>query len=299
MKILYLFCLMGILIFPAYAEDEMPLAGETAEILPDAAPAESSVADNAARAADAAPEAADKVDLLSATAAVVEENPVQNEEPLPEDFLKNLVSCTQSVATRIVRDLSENFEIIGPKGDKCYVKLTVFDLYIPPEQIPMIKTYEDLERLCKNPEIATLKYQDNYHFAGLISELNLCSTYQSMHHNGRSSTEYKSINATVLTDMTAISKEDACEITLVNEITADNKFMNYNVVCTVPADQIASLLEPYRDLIDLYGAKEITNDDGSISSRTAISNEKTYRADAKIMYELQMRGYCRLQEDKQ
>lgn len=171
-----------------------------------------------------------------------------------------------------------------------------FDLNIPMVDLPKIKTYEDLEELRKNPEISTLVYADKYNYANLMSELNQCKGYQFLHHNGRATTEYPAINVTLITDMTAQLKEDICELTFVNEVTVDGKFMNYTVVCKVPEEKIAELLEPYRDLVDLYGAKEIVNADGSISSRTAVSNEKTSHVDAKLMYELQTAGYCGLLE---
>lgn len=308
MKVFYMLLLTGLLAVPAYAEDDVFSATETEDIaVPAAEPAEkedllqvTAAEENteAEKEADTS-EAAETTDLLQATAATDEsaEAAEKTAELLPEDFKNNLVTCTPSSTMRMVDNRAENIEIIGAEDDKCKIKLTVFHLSIPMADLPQIATYEDLEKLCKNSEVSTLSYTDNYNYANLMSELNQCKGYQYLHHNGRASTEYPFVNVTVVTDMTAQNKEDICELTFVNEVTVDNKFLNFSVICEVPDEKIAPMLEPYRDLIDLYGAKEIVNADGSVSSRTAVSNDKTQHVDARLMYELQTAGYCRLLEE--
>ena len=281
--------------------EEAALTEETETAAEEAAPAEETetVTEEAVPAEETT--STDKVDLLSSTAGETadEEKSKEQEEALPDDFKANLISCTPFTAIRMVEDSAENIEIIGMQEDgRCKVKLSVFGLFISAGELQLIETYEDIEKLAKNPEIGKLEYEDNYHYANLLSELSQCKTYQYIHHNGRSSVEYNSIKVTVMTDMMAQHKDDMCELTFVNEITADNKFMDYSVVCEVPDEQIEKLLEPHKDLIDLYGAKEIVNADGSVSSRTAVSNEKIRRVDAKLMYELQVAGYCHLKEAK-
>ena len=317
MKVFYLLFLSGLLAAPAYAEDDILSATEDSVVVASGeAESTETAANGVEKVVDTAEEKVDllqatetpedmtvdtaeeKVDLLQATetsedtAAATE----KESEALPEDFKEKLNTCTPATTSRNVNNQPEKIEIRGEENDNCKIRLMTFDLNIPMVDLPQIKTYEDLEELRKNPEISTLVYADKYNYANLMSELNQCKGYQFLHHNGRATTEYPAINVTLITDMTAQLKEDICELTFVNEITVDGKFMNYTVVCKVPEEKIAELLEPYRDLVDLYGAKEIVNADGSISSRTAVSNEKTSHVDAKLMYELQTAGYCGLLE---
>ncbi len=289
------------------AEEKVDLLETTAT------PEEDTVVDTAQEKADLLQEAEtseedtavevaqEKVDLLKATETSEETTAAEEKasEALPEDFKEKLYACTPAATSRNVNNQVENIEIRGADDENCKIRFVIFDLSIPMSDLTQIGTYEDFEKLCKNPEISTLAYTDRYNYANLMSELNQCKGYQFLHHNGRATTEYPAVNVTVITDMTAQLKEDVCELTFVNEITVDNKFMNYTVVCKVPEEKIAGLLESYHDLIDLYGAKEIVNEDGSVSSRTAVSNEKTRHIDAKLMYELQTAGYCGLLETKE
>ncbi len=325
MKVFYLLFLSGLLAVPAYAEDDILSAPETetesvVATSDEAAESTEATANEVEEAVDAVEEKVDllqatetseedmptdvveeKVDLLKATETSEETSATAEKAPeaLPEDFKEKLDDCAPAKTSRNVNNQLENIEIKGLEGENCEIKLAVFDMSIPMEDLVQIGTYEDLEKLCKNPLISTLVYTDRYNYANLMSELNKCEEYKYLHHNGRATTEYTFVNVTTVTDMTAQLKEDICELAFVNEITVDNKFMNYTVVCEVPNEKIAQLLEPYRDLIDLYGAKEIVNSDGSISSRTSVSNDKTQHVDAKLMYELQTAGYCRLLEAKE
>ncbi len=302
MKIFYFMCGAFLLSMPSFAQEttatdesvinaEGLLGTDVAENADISAKASEQPAQNAVEPA---------VDLLNATADGAKENAEPREvQLLPSDFEEKMLSCTPDKTMRKVSGVTENIEVLGEENGKCHIKMMIFSLNVPFERLAEVKSFEDLENLCKEPEIATLEYKENYHYINLMSELNMCADFQALHHNGRTSNEYPFLNVTVMTDMTAQHKDDSCELTLVNEVTMDNKFMNYNVVCVIPDGKISQLLEPYGDLLDLYGAKEIEHEDGTISSRPAAVNDYTRRVDAKLMYQLQIDGYCRLATEKE
>lgn len=239
-------------------------------------------------------ETAAAVDLLSATNPEQEKEEIIKTEALPEDFMNNLLTCSPSETERVFEGASEKIVIVGLENDKCHVELAVFTLNIPFEKLTEINTYEDFENLCENEEVATFEYARNYRYANLMSELNQCKEYNNIHHNGRFSAAYPFVKITAVTDMTSQHKDDGCEIIFVNEVVRDGKFIDYSVVCNIPDEKITEMLQQYHELIDLYGAKKIVNEDGSISSRNSVTNTQTYKVDAKLMYELQVNGYCHL-----
>ena len=239
-------------------------------------------------------------DLLSATDPAKKSEEIIKIEDLPEDFANNLLTCTPSETSRVYEGTTEKIVIVGMDDDKCRISLVTFTLNVPFEKLPEIATYEDIENLRNDENIATFEYAKNYRYANLMSELNQCGEYEVIHHNGRSSVEYPFVKMTVVTDMASQHKDGNCKITFVNEVVRDGDFTDYSVVCEVPDEKITEMLQQYRELIDLYGAKKIVNEDGSVSSRNSVSNKDTSKADSKLMYTLQMNGYCRLAtEDKQ
>lgn len=239
-------------------------------------------------------------DLLSATDPAKKSEEIIKTEDLPEDFANNLLTCTPSETSRVYEGTTEKIVIVGMDDDKCRISLVTFTLNVPFEKLPEIATYEDIENLRNDENIATFEYAKNYRYANLMSELNQCGEYEVIHHNGRSSVEYPFVKMTVVTDMASQHKDGNCKITFVNEVVRDGDFTDYSVVCEVPDEKITEMLQQYRELIDLYGAKKIVNEDGSVSSRNSVSNKDTSKADSKLMYTLQMNGYCHLvTEDKQ
>ncbi|MBQ7632531.1 MAG: hypothetical protein IJS88_00250 [Alphaproteobacteria bacterium] len=325
MKIFYFLCMALLVVFPAYAEDSV-VVGDTesttkavetsvehavdaddAEIekievsenetstmengdnFNNREDAENPETDNTGKSAEA------KTDLLDITAS--DNHHTQKNtaiEKLPDVFAANLRLCTPDEVSHEVNGSIESIKIVGMDNDKCKVRIALFVLNIPIEKLADIDTYNDFEALCHDENIAILEYKENYRFSNLMSELSLCSKYSSLHHNGRSSSKYESINASIVTDMMTQYKDGECVVTFVNEITLGNKFMDYSVQCSVQDSERERILEPYADLIDLYGAKEIVHKDGSVSARTAITNNETYKADAKLLYELQKNGLCHL-----
>lgn len=310
MKVFYLLFLSVLFIEPVYAEDDILSVSETAEenaenmnVAVDTTEEKIDLlqtTESAEEAGETTENVNEKIDLLQATESTEDvKDEEKKSEPLPDSFKNSLHTCTPDLTVRTVDTQQERIEIIGIDSEYCKVRLAVFNLNIPMPDLIQIETYDDLEKLCKNPEISTLMYTENYNYTYLMSELNQCKNYKFSHHNGRATAEYAYVGVTSVTDMTAQHKEGVCELTFVNEITVDDKFMNYTVVCEIPDEKIDTLMEPYRDLADLYGAKEIVNSDGSTSSRTAVSNNETQHADGKLMYELQTAGYCRLSEPKE
>jgi hypothetical protein len=278
MKIWYFVSLLMLAVRPLYAQSEA-LSEEKSQ--PNAVYHEENDSGSRQRA----------VDLLNNTMSdSVAESERGSAENLPEGFVANLLQCVPDQTGRTVDGVLENLTIVAPRDNKCRVELALFTLDVPNEMLAKLKTFEDFESLVKDPNIAVLNYQANYRFEGLTMELAKCKEYQHVSHKGRASTEYKYIDVTSVTDITAQYEGNNCELVFVYEITLNGKFMNYNVVCLIPEAKGEELIAPYQQTINLYDSENKTDNSG-------ISDDNMYRIDAKLMYEMQMNGYCRLQEE--
>lgn len=277
MKLLYSVCLMMLSAWSAFAQGEV-----------DNQEAESSAAATANEVKEA------PIDLIKATMSdpdVVSAQEEQKAEELPDSFVVNLLQCSPDSINRTIGDASENLRIIAPNDNKCQIKLDIFMLNIPNEMLPRLKTFENFESLIQDPKIAALNFQDNYRFSGLATELLKCKDYQQLNHKGRNSVEYKYAGVTAISDMTAQHKGNGCELTFVNELSINGSFININVICLVSDEKIEELTAPYSDTVKTY------NEDSENAAKSGITDEYMYRIDAKLMYELQMNGYCQMAEE--
>ena len=244
-------------------------------------------------------------DKLQNTACTVEETqPTEAEieearkkyQQLPEEFVEALSACDEKNISRSVLFFNESINIVGWNGDKCRVLYNAFELNIPQNKLLTIKSYDDLDELCNDSRIAELDYKKNFLYNDLIFDLSRCAEYTKQTDGARLTQQLGKF--TLKSGTSSIFKEQTCQITFINEISDDKKSTDYSVVCSVPQADITEILEPYQALIKQYGVQKKYNADGSIKSVSGpISNDETKRADAKIMYELQKRGLCKLKNE--
>ena len=216
-------------------------------------------------------------------------------QQLPNEFISALANCESAEISREVVFFTQKTTIIGWNEDKCHVTYDDFDLNIPRAELGNILTYNDLDRLCENPEIAVYDYTKNYDYENLMFTLKNC-------RNNRSASQRLSNRTTGILEtrngLEAQYRDGACHLTFVNEVAVKDNKKDYSVVCMAEESIISEILEPYKPLIEAYekvsaGEKNITAADGrELSDMIKV-------ADGKVMYELQIRNLCRLKDSPQ
>lgn len=207
-------------------------------------------------------------------------------EVFSPDFMADLRKCQPNYE---VKDNSV-VRILGMNNGRCRLSYANFELNIPLSLLGNIHSFDDLQTLLKNRDIASYTYKPDYIYDGLIYALDAC--HHKKGYDGESdelTDEYATIQRGIYSEFA----NDTCTINLYNRLDVDGAITDYSVICTVPYKTVSHLEEYVSDLIGQYGEKRGFAANGHIMVTLAQQNEQTHEADIALMYYLQQNGFCK------
>ncbi len=206
-----------------------------------------------------------------------EEVEIQVEVFEPE-FMDSLLVCRQDNQTKDGITL----EIIGMQNEKCLIKYGNYYLNVPTSLLANIHSFDDLEILLRNKDIADYKYFPKYVYNGLIYALNACANQQE--YLGLK--EHENLADAVATrGLSAEYKNNLCMIYLENELDMEleGSTADYGYTCILSPEVVAELLPYFADIIAANKEPEDIDAEPSKEVRDA---------DIALMYYMQQNGYC-------
>ena len=230
--------------------------------------------DSVAGAIPAAENAAEEAAAKAEPEAEPEPKPIEyvpNPSNFSADFMGALYEC-QSARERQNLAGVEEIAITGKVNGKCQLRYDDFVLNIPTELLPNIHSMTDIRQLLLNNDFTT--YLPQYEYAGLLQELNLCSKSGSGHN---AYLHRRTNNDIAITKgLTSKVENGGCTIRLLNQLSMNDSFKDYSVVCRIPANDMQLILEAYANLL-----QEQNPDTAELK-----------KADEETLFRLQQVGYC-------
>ena len=218
------------------------------------------------------------------------------EEPsrtLPTSFREATANCEPSVADLKMLYESEHVEMLGWKDDKCHLSYRNFDLYVPKEKLAELLTFDDITDLVFSLPDAEYNYQNAYNYDGLMFELASCYRKTEPVENHRQRMHFGE-KMEITNGVLRQDNENSCKVELVNTLTLESKTTDYGVICEVPNEELEAIIAPYLKYADEFGEKSFENADGNMEWHGSTSTDQTRRIDAKLLYTLQTKNYCKL-----
>ena len=223
------------------------------------------------------------------------EDAQKNLQPLPNEFISSLANCESAEINRETVFFTQKTSIVGWNEDKCHVVYKDFDLSIPRTELGKILTYNDLDILCENPEIAVYDYTKNYNYENLLFTLKNCK-------NNRVANQLLSNRATDILEtqngIEALYKDGTCNLTFINEISVKGSKEDYSVICMADDLTISEILASYKPLIEAYEKFSANKENFDASAERELTDMLKV-ADGKVMYELQIRNLCQMKKIKE
>ncbi len=212
---------------------------------------------------------------------------------LPDDFLSALPICSAQKAKRNILFFSQTAEIKGMTENKCEIVFDKFTLLLPPETAKTIKSWEDIDKFSKDKTFSKFNYKSNYSYDGLMSLIGGCDKNPKCASSSGVATSTFGNVKTKTGMLSPTCSEQECSFKFLNTVSFDNEETNYSIICQIPKTEISKLATEYAPLIEKYGEKSGTNENGGMWFRSAESNEETKEADKKIMLYIQRARMCR------
>lgn len=203
----------------------------------------------------------------------------------PIDFMKSLMKCKEGAQSSRERVL----KIIGKENDRCRLQYADFDLFVPFSLLGNIHSFEDVETLLKNKDIAKYGYKADYIYDGITYALDSC--FQKKDFDGRQEVladDFVTINRGIIAEFV----NEICSIRLINQQDIDGVVTDYGVVCRLSYKDVQNLEPYFKDVVAKYGEKRSRNAGGRIMVTRAVQNKETHNADAALMYYMQQNGFC-------
>lgn len=223
--------------------------------------------------------------ISAQTPAPEQEPEVATEVMFSPNFMKNLLYCKPDFE----EDDKREVEILGVENNRCHLTYANFDLKIPLTLLSNVRSFENVETLLKNKDIANYNYRADYIYDGLMYAVDAC--HKKKNYEGRDeelADDYVSINRGLNSEFI----NGMCSIYLRNLQNIDGVTTDYGVTCRLPY-KVVEALEPYfKDLAQKYGEKQQIDAGGQLKIIRAQTNKKTKEADIALMYYLQKNGYC-------
>ena len=199
-------------------------------------------------------------------------------EVFNHDFMEALSACQPAKTKK--RNMV--LEIVGERGDDCLLKYGHYELKIQKTLLSNIHSFDDLEVLVKNKDIAQYKYLPKYVYDGLIYALSACSQqkeYWGLEENERLS------DATSIRGLNAKYQDNTCIIDLRNtlELDLEDRVEDYGYTCRLPQEAIEELMPYFQDIVAKHKEPDVPLDERPKEVRDA---------DIALMYYLQQNNYC-------
>lgn len=201
-------------------------------------------------------------------------------------FMKSLIGCKPDTES----NQGNTVEIIGIKDQYCQIKYANFDLSVPPTLLGNIHSFDDVETLLKNKDIAHYSYRADYIYDGLVYALAACSDKRDYYgKQDEISDEY----VTIVRGLSSEFVNGICTINLQNTQSIEGVDTDLGVVCTLPYKEVQKLEAYFKDIVEKYGEKRGFGADGHIMVKPAEQNNTTHEGDIALMYYLQKNGFCK------
>lgn len=213
-----------------------------------------------------------------AVSEAVPEEPVILDVFAPE-FMSSLTVCKENQTAENNRVL----KIIGVKNEKCRLQYGNYELNIPMTLLSNIHSFDDLEVVLKNRDLAHYNYLPKYVYDGLMYALDACTNQKDYY--GIEEREV-SAEAYVTRGISAKYQNDTCFIYLENILRLtfeNNRAVDYGYTCKVSKEKLEEL-KPY--FADIVAANPEPED---IKAERA---KDVRDADIALMYYLQQNDYC-------
>lgn len=208
------------------------------------------------------------------------------EKVFPHEFMKNLMACNPDTQS----DEERRLEIVGQKNGNCLLKYADFDLNVPLTLLGNIHSFDDVETLLKNKDIAHYNHRADYIYSGLMYALNAC--FNKKNYDGKQD-EITDEYVIIERGLDAEFINDVCTVYLRNTQNIDGIITDYGVTCTLPYKAVQELEPYFKNIAEQYGEKRGFSADGHITVTREQENKQTKEADIALMYYLQKNGYCK------
>ena len=195
------------------------------------------------------------------------------------DFMASMNECKKNEAINGNRIL----KIIGKKEDNCRLQYGNYVLNIPMTLLSNIHSFDDVEVVLKNPDLAQYKYLPKYIYDGLMYALDSCS--RQADYSGKEEREI-SAEAFIVRGINAKYTDNTCFIYLENTLKLkfeNDRTVDYGFTCSIPQDKLEELVPYFADIAAANPAPE--------DVRAELPKE-VRDADIALMYYLQQNDYC-------
>lgn len=212
------------------------------------------------------------------------------ENVFPPDVIKDMLNCNASTRT----DHGRHLKIIGKENERCHIHYANFDLFVPSSLLSNIHSFEDIETLLKNKDIAHYDYKADYLYEGLTYALNACLNKKDF--DGRQeelADDYVVINRGLISEFA----NGICTIELINQQDIEGVITDYGVICKLSYKALQDLEPYFKDLIEKYGEKRHLAANGRMEVERDVYNNETDKADDAFMYYLQQNNFCTKKND--
>ena len=207
----------------------------------------------------------------------------------PHSFITSLSKCQADKTIKKTLFIAEKAEIIGREKNRCHIEYNFFDLYVPMDILPNIHSFDDLQTLLKNKDIAQYKNVPDYDYKGMLFALSACRKKTDYYGSWQ---QQEDLNVVTMRGMSAENVDDVCEIKLTNKVDVDGILYDYSVTCRIPDTDLQEILNLYSELLEKYDQKRQVLGLGKVNVTPAQHNAETDLADKELMFYLQQKDYC-------
>lgn len=274
----------GANVSPEIASDEVQYTGEEpSENAEETAPTENAPTEAASDLQ------AEENALETPPAEMPSEEPAPNNEIMPEEpvildvfapeFMASLTVCEKNQTEENNRVL----KIIGAKNEKCRLQYGNYELNIPMTLLSNIHSFDDLEVVLKNQDLAHYNYLPKYVYDGLMYALDSCTRQKD--YFGIEEKEV-SAEAFITRGINAKYQNNTCFIYLENILRLkfeNNRAVDYGYTCKVSKEKLEELTPYFADIVAANPEPEDIRTERTKDVRDA---------DIALMYYLQQNDYC-------
>lgn len=217
-------------------------------------------------------------------------NFLENYNKFSDSFIENLQNCRPAEETKSMLFMSESVTIQGKEDGHCKIGYSPFELKLPDEKLKEITSLEQIRTLAA--DTAYSRYIPEYINDGLLFMLDRCTRRQTpTPYQGTSQTKSNEF-IQIRQNLASEYKDGECTVIFGNKLTVDNIEKDYSRTYILKTEYIASLLQPYQQLLKQTKEKTEKNPDGSYSFQSEISNDATQTADKALQENLFKSNLC-------
>lgn len=220
---------------------------------------------------------------------------LDNYNKFSDSFVSDIQNCRPAEETKSMLFMSETVTVEGKEDELCKIGYSPFELRIPDEKLKEITSLEQIRTLAA--DMSYSRYLPKYINSGLLFMLDKCARSKSpMSYQGMSQTqsnEFMQIYQNLKTEY----KDGKCTVTFGNKLTINNTEKDYSRTCVLQTEDVTSLLQPYKELLEQTREKTTKNDDGSYSFQSETSDDATEKADNTLEEKMQELNFCNKEPD--